>query len=455
MRKKIKEIKRKVLRRVTPSGKENKKELSIAGRLKKKIEGIKGKHVEVILAGSLARNTHLKGDKDIDLFILFDKALEREEFVREGLRIAKQAIKGRQWEIDYGEHPYLKTEVEGHEVELIPSYKITAPIELQSSVDRSPFHNAYLKARLDEGKRKEVRVFKRFLKGINCYGAELRVQGFSGYLCEVLVLYYGGFERVLRNAVKWRKGEIIDLERHYRKKEYSGLRRKFIESLIVIDPIDRRRNAAAAVSLERINLFREKAGLFLKKASMEFFFPKAVKVLGKKELKKKLREREVLLVEMPYRKVHEDVTYGQLRRLLKKLKEELERNDFRVIKEDFWSDELERMVLLIELKKLKLGGMKVHSGPPIKMKEHRKKFLEKHGKGKERVKKGKIQVIIQRKHVQAKTVIEEFFEKLVKQSPSKFIAKQVKKKFSIMEKEGILSIYGEKELKQFITGFLK
>ncbi|MBU1121005.1 MAG: CCA tRNA nucleotidyltransferase [archaeon] len=456
MGKGIKGIKKKVLRRITPSKKENRKELSIAGRLEKKIERMRGKHVEVILAGSLARNTHLKGDKDIDLFILFDKALPREKFVREGLRIAKQAIKGKQWEIDYGEHPYLKTKVEGHEVELVPSYKISDPIELQSSVDRSPFHNAYLKARLDDGNRKDIRIFKRFLKGINCYGAELKVQGFSGYLCEVLVLYYGSFERVLKNAVKWKKAEIIDLERHYNKKDYGEVKKKFVEPLIVVDPVDRRRNAAAAVSTEKVNLFREKARLFLKKPSMEFFFPKAIKVLGKKELKTKLDKREILLVELPYKKVHEDVTFGQLRRLLKKLSKELERNDFRVIKEDFWSDELKKMVLLIELKKLKLGERKIHTGPPLKMKEHRKRFLEKHG-GKEKaiVKKGKIQVVIQRKHVHAKTVIEESFEQLVKQSPAKFIAKQVKKEFSIMEKEEILSIYGEKELKQFITEFLE
>ena len=31
---------------------------------------MEGKHIDVILAGSLARNTHLKGDRDIDIFVV-------------------------------------------------------------------------------------------------------------------------------------------------------------------------------------------------------------------------------------------------------------------------------------------------------------------------------------------------------------------------------------------------
>ena len=31
------------------------------------------------------------------------------------------------------------------------------------------------------------------MQGIGVYGAEIKVGGFSGYLCELLVMKYGGF----------------------------------------------------------------------------------------------------------------------------------------------------------------------------------------------------------------------------------------------------------------------
>ena len=76
-------------------------------------------------------------------------------------------------------------------------------------------------------------------------------EGFSGYLCELLVLHYGGFAPLLRAASEWGPHLKIDIEHHAAK--------EFDEPLIVIDPVDPRRNVAAAVSIDRMAEFVELA----------------------------------------------------------------------------------------------------------------------------------------------------------------------------------------------------
>ena len=116
----------------------------------KKIKEMEGKHVDVVLCGSNARDTHLKGDNDLDIFVLFPEKLSREEFEKEGLRIGKKVFRGKKWEKAFSEHPYIRGKIEEFDVEIVPSYKVPSAELLQSSVDRSPFHNQYLKKRLKQ-----------------------------------------------------------------------------------------------------------------------------------------------------------------------------------------------------------------------------------------------------------------------------------------------------------------
>lgn len=259
----IKKIKETVLKQSKPSKEILDEERRIIERLKKRIKAIEGKHVDVIVAGSVARNTHLKGDRDIDVFVLFPESLPREEFVKEGIRIAKECLKGHKWEEAYAEHPYIKAIVKGFDVEIVPSYKIKDTKHLKSSVDRTPFHNSYLMKNLKEKQKDEVRILKKFLKGIDLYGADLKTRGFSGYLCELLILNYGNFESLLANASKWPEKTAIDIEGHYKKKD--NLFKRFNSGFIVIDPTDRERNVAAALSHEKLERFMLASSFFLKK----------------------------------------------------------------------------------------------------------------------------------------------------------------------------------------------
>lgn len=448
----IQKLKEKILEKITPSEKEIHAEKELSKEIIKKINSMKGIHLEAVLAGSLSRNTHLKGDKDIDIFILFDKKIPKEKFIKEGLKIAKKFSK--KWEIDYGEHPYVKTEIKGHKIELIPAYKIKSTKELLSSVDRTPFHTDFIKEKMKEKQRNEVRLMKKFLKGINCYGAELKVQGFSGYLTELIILKYSTFENALKKISEWKEKKVLSITKKLSKKEEKELEKKFYGNLIFLDPTDEKRNVSAAVSEETYLKLKKKAKEFRKKPSINFFFPKPVKILSLKEFRKKISEKNIIVVSTPYKKIHEDVTFGQLRSFLKKLKKELKQNDLTVLKERFWSDEKTTMILLTEVKEKKLEKEKLIKGPPVKMKEHSERFKEKHGKKTVKI-KGYFHAKIKRKHVKAETVIKEFIEKQIKVNSGKFLAKRFKETYSVYSEKNLLKIYKEKETKEFFSEYLK
>ncbi len=452
LKQKIQKLKEKVLEKITPTKKEIQEERELSREIIKKIKSMKGIHLDAILAGSLSRNTHLKGDKDIDIFILFDKKIPKEKFIKEGLRIAKKFSKN--WEIDYGEHPYVKTEIKGHKIELIPAYKIKSTKELLSSVDRTPFHAEFIEEKIKEKQRNEIRLMKKFLKGINCYGAELKTQGFSGYLTELIILKYSTFENALRNVSKWKEKKVLSITKKLNKKEEKELENKFYGNLIFLDPTDDRRNVSAAVSKETYIKFKKKAKEFIKKPSMNFFFPKPVKILSQKEFRKKVSGKNIIVVSTIYKKIHEDVTFGQLRSFLRKLKKEIEKNDFTVLKERFWSDEKTKMLLLIEVKETKLEKEKLVKGPPVKMKAHSERFKEKHGKKAVKI-KAHFHAKVKRKHIKAETVIKEFIEKQIKVNSGKFLAKRFKEKHAVLAGKNLMKIYKEKETKEFFSSYLK
>src|SRR5207253_1098008 len=100
----------------------------------------------------------------------------------------------------------------GFEVEIVPCYRITDATQRMSAVDRTPLHVDYVLGHVKEGQTNEVRLLKAWAEGIGVYGAEAKVLGFSGYLCELLILKYASFRGVLDSSLSWRPGTVIVLE---------------------------------------------------------------------------------------------------------------------------------------------------------------------------------------------------------------------------------------------------
>ena len=76
--------------------------------------------------------------------------------------------------------------------------QITPGEESISIFDLLPMHSQYLITHMKEEDRNEVLLLKKFLKTIGVYRNEVGAIGFNGYLCELLILYYGNFQNTIQ-----------------------------------------------------------------------------------------------------------------------------------------------------------------------------------------------------------------------------------------------------------------
>jgi tRNA nucleotidyltransferase (CCA-adding enzyme) len=325
--------------------------------------------------GSVARGTWLAGERDIDVFIILEEGYGR-DILPDVLDVVKGYV-GEGWVEAYAEHPYLMMEIDGFSVEFVPCFRVDPMEGLISATDRTPLHTEYVRDQLAPGMHDEVRLLKKYMKGVEVYGAEVKVGGFSGYLCELLVIHRGSFEAVLERAAAWGKGEVLDL---VGEADPEALRKRFEEPLIVPDPVDPGRNVASAVSETSFWKLTAAARAYLKEPGRVFFFPDVVSVEIPRLLDE-IRERESSLlfvvvedggVEVP------DVLWGQLYKSERAISGFLENSDFRVMRSAVWSDEARRHVFVFELEEAVLPGVVRRMGPPVGMEESGRRFVGAH-----------------------------------------------------------------------------
>jgi len=377
---KIQRICEETLRRVTPSREEETKTLkfveSLTSRLSFELEKL-DLEAEVRVEGSIAKNTWLAGDKDIDLFILIPKKYGRDGFIKV-LEAVKKAS-GENYLEAYAEHPYIQAKIEDFTVDFVPCFKLERAEDAISSVDRTPFHTIYVKKHLRPADGSEVRLLKRFMRGIEAYGAEIKIGGFSGYLCEILIMHYGSFLDVLRAASNWREKELIDLEGHYKGEEEKALR-IFNQPLVVIDPVDKGRNVASAVRREKLAEFIAASRRFLEDPRIDFFFPPKIEAFQVEKIAQAMNFRGtsfIFLKTSPVSAVP-DVLWGQLYKSLKALRGLISRYGFEILRDAVWSDERTASIFIFELQSRLLPAVEKHLGPPVTKKQDCMRFLKKH-----------------------------------------------------------------------------
>lgn len=370
-----------VLKKVTPSSEKRKHILGLADRLVNKVTTAAkeaGIDARVRVEGSVAKDTWLSEEPDIDIFMRVPTTLPRESFGTTCLKIAKKATEGFKQIERFAEHPYLESVVDKVRVNIVPCYQVKSGGWI-SATDRTPFHTDYVKPLLDEKTRGEVRLLKKFMKGIGVYGAEIRVGGFSGYLCELLTLNYGSFIEVLKAAADWKEKGIIDYEGYYKGREREA-RKIFEEPLVLVDPVDKGRNVAAAVRKERLDELVVASRAFLQSPSLKFFNPEDVESLNAKELITALKARGSTIVFVKFGKVKavSDILWGQLYKSQRSLRKMLQQHDFNVVRDVAWSDEENLNLFIFEIEQRFLPLMKRHLGPPIRKRAECERFLQKH-----------------------------------------------------------------------------
>jgi len=399
---KYEEVLKKVLERIVPSKEEEKELKKIIEEIEEEIKKRKPEETEIMLVGSVAKGTYLKNALDIDFFILFPQKYKKEGMAKIVINIGKEIL--QEWEVQYAEHPYIRGKYKGYEIDIVPCYKIKDASQKMSAVDRTPFHTEYIKKNLKEEMKNEVRLLKQFLKGIGCYGAEAKIEGFSGYLTELLILKYGNFLNVLKESQNWKGKTILSL---------NGGEREFEEEFVFIDPVDPSRNVAAALSREKLEFFKLASKEFLKNPKIEFFFPNPPPSLSKEELKAKLKNFVGIYFKKP--KLPDDIIYPQLKKAALNLENLLKQYDFEVKRKAWYAND--EAFVALELEKKELEKIKLHMGPPLHEKRHVEAFIKKWKNNKMAVEKpfikdGRLWVKVRRKYTDALHLIEDFLHQI-------------------------------------------
>jgi tRNA nucleotidyltransferase (CCA-adding enzyme) len=297
-------LRKKILEKILPSDDENKKINQIIELLTEKIKTrIKSSKyiVSFIEAeGSTGmKETHLKGDSDVDLFVALDiKHYEdllniesrkivvkrnKELFLDLCTNIFKPALQSANAEnikLTYAEHPYISAKLKNINLDLVGCFDINrnyieenGPI---TAVDRTPHHSKFIRDNLKPRMRDDVRILKAFFRAAHVYGDKSAVGrfGFTGFSSELLIYHFKNIENLFNSFSQIPKTPI----------DFYGRPRKKIENInhfkddyfIIIDPIDKNRNVASSISSRAFKYAHKKMQEFQKDQNMDYFIRKEI-----------------------------------------------------------------------------------------------------------------------------------------------------------------------------------
>lgn len=357
-----------VRERVSPSEDELERLNEVSAELESAVQEVAAENdfdvIGITRAGSTARGTFVSGDRDIDLFVEFDPNISSDELEEQGLTIGREVLPDG--ENDFASHPYRKGEVDGFDIDLVPCFGVESTDNMKSAVDRTPFHTRYLESRLTPELASDVRVAKSFLKGIGAYGSDVRTEGFSGLLTELLVLKYDGFIPLLEAASSWSPPITIDLEGHAET--------EFNDALVVIDPTDPNRNVAANLKQENVHRLQINARQFLREPDESYFNGSQRADAETVTAEFAERETHVNAIVMPRPDVVGDTLFPQLQRTRESLVNSLQSEGFEVVRSmDMATDT--HAVIFIEYGVHKLPNVEVVRGPPVEIQEASERFM--------------------------------------------------------------------------------
>ena len=437
-------IETQILNKITPTAKEKKELEHVIETLKKHvIKEIEKTNIPILieLVGSTAKDTYIQTAVDIDLFLVFPATVPREILQEKGLSIGR-AILEKQEEC-FAEHPYVRGRFQNYKTEIVPCYKIESASQKLSAVDRTPLHTRYVKKHLKDTQKKEVRLFKQFLKGIGCYGAEAEIEGFSGYLCEILIIKYGTFQELLQEAQHWQYGQTLTLE--------EGPSPHFETPLTFIDPVDPARNVASALSKDKFDIFVKACSEYVKNPRTTFFFSHDLQPWPLEKIKKEIEKKEFVGLKIPKPDIIAENLYPQVRKAVRSLTEFCEQNDFTIIDATFSIDK-STVTLILHPKTKTLSKTMLHSGPPVALKKNADEFQEKwtnHPRTRKKPfeKDKRLYVEIEREF----TDIQELLHHKIKNlSLGKHLDQMIRKKYTVITRTDLLT----ESMRPFWTKYL-
>jgi tRNA nucleotidyltransferase (CCA-adding enzyme) len=367
----VKEILREVLQGITPTKEERAGTLKLVNDFLAKLNAALRKNkcaAKAVLGGSYAKDTWLRGDYDVDVFVQFALKHKKDNLSN----LLAKALK--QWKAErvHGSRDYFWVREKQFRFEIVPALAIKKQSDAENVTDFSPLHVRWVNKN-GKSYKGDIRLFKKFCKAQNVYGAESYIRGFSGHVVDILVINAKGFLPLLKAAAQWKPKTIVDYYHHYDKKALFVLNQSKIQGpLIIIDPVQKDRNAAAALMQEKYDALIAAAQKFLKKPAREFFVETDV------DLGKLAKQGHVVQVRVRAPAGKEDVVGTKLLHVFEYLKRYLE--DFTIVASGWrWNKDTQAEFWYV-LKSDKLAPTMTRTGPPLEFTEAVKKFKKTHKK---------------------------------------------------------------------------
>ncbi len=367
-----------------PSEEEKKVLKKIVNEFKKKLEELLEE--EVFIGGSYAKNTYLKGKNDVDVFIRF-KEEKRMRVLEEKLSVFKNL------QVVRGSRTYYRINFKKILFEVVPILKIKSANDFKNITDVSPFHVDFVNKHLTRKQKNEVRLLKAFCKANNLYGAETSVHGFSGYVLELLIAYYGSFLNVLKAISEAKPPLIISFNK---SKPIN------VSVITLIDPVQSKRNASKSVSGEKFSKLQFLAKKFLldlkyNKSIMKYFKPKKMTIKKLQSLSNKRGTK--LFVKKIRIEGDSEKFLSKLNKKLKNIKSRIEAEGYSVYDYAYFLNKNE-VIIYFEIETLKLSRMKKHYGPPVSVDlKHFEEFIKKWGENKVYVSENHLCVDVRREEL--------------------------------------------------------
>jgi tRNA nucleotidyltransferase (CCA-adding enzyme) len=410
---------------VVPSTAARGKTVRVAEKVMSKVEEAARPHAEVagvFLGGSFAKDTWLPGDVDIDVFVKIATSVDERRFEEVGLKVGREALRGYEPGKKYAQHPYTEATVDGLKVNVVPCYDVK-PGEWKSAADRSVHHVAFVRENLREEARLQVRLLKRFMKGVGVYGAEIEKEGFSGYATEVLIYNYTTFESTLRSFAVF----VPDS-----KEEYFTL----------FDPIDDARDLGKAMSKETVAKMVLASRALLERPSVQFF----KKATGKSR-QRRLQDR-VYVIAFEHEEVSEDTLWGELKRSARQIAKHVREAGFALARVEAASDNLRSSAIILLPLTEALSDLEERAGPAVELREGAKSFAAKNRGSAQLIwvgEDGRLRLLAARRLTSLRKLLDEILASGAQNiGVSKEVAKALKKNGRVLQGEKLRRAAGRK-----------
>jgi len=340
---------------------------------------------EVLIGGSVAKDTWLKNTHDIDIFVAFPYKKYKAKSAQLS-DILQKALRSFKTERMHGSRDYFRIKQGDFTIEVVPILKITKADQALNITDVSPLHTKWVKSHTTAALRDDIRLAKQFFKAHGLYGAESYIKGFSGYTLEILTIHYGGFLKLLRASQKWKVKSVVDPANHHKDVFYEVNNSKLQSPLIVIDPVQAGRNASAALSLEKFHALQKAAKEFIKNPTARHFTHRPL------DIEKLKKQKHIVVLRLSPLEGKRDVVGSKIEKAYLHIARLLRHHEFAIQKQGWeWQD---HAYLYYKMKTLPLPSKRVVVGPPPKMEKHAAVFKKKYKNAK--VIRGKLTAEVKR-----------------------------------------------------------